>query len=106
MWFKNTRTGLTWLVEDEKQIKELQKNDLFEEIDKPTKDTSDSKGDFVCDICGQEAKNQRSLTQHRRMAHGIDKNGNKVDTKRYNAKFNNNNNPPKDKDESKEEGEE
>lgn len=98
MWIKNTITNLIWKIEDEKQIKNLLSSDHFEEVEAPSKkkDTSNKKSNskqtetMKCEVCGKECEGQRSYTQHRRMAHGIDKDGNPVDTKKYNAKYNNN----------------
>lgn len=93
MWFKNITTGLVWHIVDEKHISELQKSDRFVEIDAPSKKKPSSRKEssqtktMICDICDKECKGQRSYTQHRRMAHNIDKDGNKIDTKEYNAKF-------------------
>lgn len=107
MWFKNINTGLEWLILDKKKIEELKSNPNFVEVEKPLpnkekgkeesekKKTSNKRNNpnqtktIECEICGRKCHGQRSYTQHKRMAHGIDKNGNKVDTRRYNAKFNN-----------------
>lgn len=104
MWFKNINTGLEWLILDEKKIEEMKKNPNFIEIEKPLsskkkdkkEETSKNKRNnpnqtktIKCEICGRECSGQRSYTQHKRMAHGIDKDGNKVDTSKYNAKINN-----------------
>lgn len=95
MWFKNTRTGLTWKITDKNQIKELKKNPLFEKMDGPSDTTEEpdkkETGEIKCDICGKYYNEGRSYSQHRRMAHGINADGEIVDTSKYNAKFNNNN---------------
>lgn len=86
MWFKNINTGCVWEIMDEETQKQLKKNPNFEEVDSPVetkKDTSDKRKNpnqtktMICDVCGRECKGQRSYTQHRRMAHGIEKDGDK-----------------------------
>lgn len=92
MWFKNTQTGHIWETIDEQFIKELQAKDHFVEVDSPIKEKEEedksakpsSKRNnpnqtktMECEVCGRECKGQRSYTQHRRMAHGIEKDGDK-----------------------------
>lgn len=87
MWFKNTETGHIWEVDDEQLIKDLKAKDHFEEIESPVKDKSTKSSSkrnnpnqtktMECEICGRKCKGQRSYTQHKRMAHDIEKDGDK-----------------------------
>lgn len=80
-WFKNTRTGLEWKVEDESEIKRLSGLSHFVEIDGPERVRSE----FTCDICDKESTSQRGHTAHMRMAHGIGRDGEKIDISTYGA---------------------
>lgn len=93
MWIKNNNTGHVWEILDEKQIKNMLSDSKFEEVDEPkdavksntkddTKKTSKRNNPnqtktMECEECGKQCKGQRSYTQHRRMAHGITKDGDK-----------------------------
>lgn len=72
MWFKNTRTGLIWLVLDEKQIEELKKSAHFVEVEKPTsqpKDETPKPSNHECVKCKKTFKSEKALNGHNRMVH-------------------------------------
>ena len=79
MWFKNINTGHIWEIMDEKLQEELKNNSNFEQVESPVKPKTSKRNNpnqaksMECDICGRICKGQRSYTQHRRMAHGIEK---------------------------------
>lgn len=81
MWFKNIKTGNIWEISDEKLQKELLAHADFEEVESPVKPKTSKRNnpnqtkDMECEVCGKICKGQRSYTQHNRMAHGIEKDG-------------------------------
>lgn len=81
MWFKNIQTGHIWEITDEKLQEELKKNPDFEIVESPVKEKTSKRNnpnqtkDMKCEVCEKICKGQRSYTQHKRMAHGIEKDG-------------------------------
>lgn len=75
MWFKNTRTGLIWLIEDEKHIQELKQSNHFVEIESPMekpKDDAPKTLKHECIECDKTFKNLKALNAHNRMVHKKD----------------------------------
>lgn len=73
MWYKNKKTGHTWLITDKDVLKHVKKLDYFEKVEDKSKDKDGKTSETVeCKKCDKTFGSEKALKAHNRMVHKED----------------------------------